>query len=248
MAREDKAVAATAHHSHGGRHHHEQHRSHRAGWLRAVVLGANDGTISVASLVVGIAASGAARNFILLSGLAATVAGAMSMAAGEYVSVQSQVDTERADLAKERRELLMDPAGELAELTEIYRQRGLDQALARQVAEQLTLHDALGAHAREELGLSDTLRARPIQAALASAASFAVGSVVPITAILLSPQRHITLVTTVSALVALTALGGLAAGAGGASLRLGALRMLFWGGLAMGLTAGVGRLFGVANP
>jgi VIT1/CCC1 family predicted Fe2+/Mn2+ transporter len=140
--------------------------------LRAVVLGANDGTISVASLVVGIAASGATRDFILLSGLAATVAGAMSMAAGEFVSVQSQVDTERADLAKERSELLMDPAGELAELTKIYRQRGLDPVLARQVAEQLTLHDALGAHVRDELGLSETLRARPIQAALSSAASF----------------------------------------------------------------------------
>jgi VIT1/CCC1 family predicted Fe2+/Mn2+ transporter len=248
MARDERTGAGSAHHGHGGRHHHEQHRSQRAGWLRAVVLGANDGTISVASLVVGIAASGAARDFILLSGLAATVAGAMSMAAGEFVSVQSQLDTERADLAKERRELLMDPAGELAELTEIYRQRGLDPALARQVAEQLTQHDALGAHAREELGLSETLRARPIQAALSSAASFAVGSVVPITAILLSPQQHITLVTTTSALVALTVLGALAAHAGGASIRMGALRMLFWGGMAMALTAGVGRLFGVASP
>ena len=248
MAREDKAVADSAQRSHGGRRHHEQHRSQRAGWLRAVVLGANDGTISVASLVVGIAASGATRDFILLSGLAATVAGAMSMPAGEFVSVQSQVDTERADLAKERSELLMDPAGELAELTKIYRQRGLDPVLARQVAEQLTLHDALGAHVRDELGLSETLRARPIQAALSSAASFAVGSVVPIAAILLSPQRQISLVTTTSALVALAALGALAARAGGASLQKGALRMLFWGGLAMALTAGVGRLFGVANP
>jgi VIT1/CCC1 family predicted Fe2+/Mn2+ transporter len=232
-----------------GRHrHHEQHRSQRAGWLRAVVLGANDGTISVASLVVGIAASGAPRSTILLSGIAATVAGAMSMAAGEYVSVQSQADTERADLAKERVELLNDPAGELAELIEIYRQRGLDPALARQVAEQLTLHDALGTHAREELGLSETLRARPVQAALASAASFAIGSTVPIATILLSPPGGITLITTLSALVALMVLGGLAAGAGGASIRLGSLRMLFWGAMAMALTAGVGRLFGVANP
>ena len=175
MEREDKAVTASAHRSQRGRRHNEQHRSQRAGWLRAVVLGANDGTISVASLVVGIAASGATRDIILLSGLAATVAWAMSMAAGEFVSVQSQVDTERADLAKERRELLMDPAGELAELTEIYRQRGLDLVLARQVAEQLSLHDALGAHVRDELGLSETLRARPIQAARSSAASFAVG-------------------------------------------------------------------------
>jgi VIT1/CCC1 family predicted Fe2+/Mn2+ transporter len=234
--------------SHGRHRHHERHRSQRAGWLRAVVLGANDGTISVASLVVGIAASGAPRSTILLSGIAATVAGAMSMAAGEYVSVQSQADTERADLAKERHELLTDPAGELAELTEIYRQRGLDPALARQVAEQLTLHDALGTHAREELGLSETLRARPVQAALASAASFAIGSTVPIATILLSPPGGITLITTLSALVALMVLGGLAAGAGGASIRLGSLRMLFWGAMAMALTAGVGRLFGVANP
>jgi len=231
-----------------GRQHRERHFSHRVGWLRAVVLGANDGTISVASLAVGIAASGAPKSTILLSGIAATVAGAMSMAAGEYVSVQSQADTERADLAKERRELLADPAGELAELTEIYRKRGLDQALARQVAEQLTLHDALGAHAREELGLSETLRARPIQAALASAGSFGVGSVVPIAAILGSPTGQITLITTLSALVALVLLGGLAAGAGGASIRQGSLRMLFWGAMAMALTAMVGHLFGVTAP
>ena len=236
-------------HEKKSRHRHrERHYSHRVGWLRAVVLGANDGTISVASLVVGIAASGAPRSTILLSGVAATVAGAMSMAAGEYVSVQSQADTERADLAKERRELQTDPAGELAELTEIYRQRGLDPALARQVAEQLTLHDALGTHAREELGLSETRRARPIQAALASAASFAVGSVVPIATILFSPPERITLITTLGALVALMALGGLAAGAGGASIRQGALRMLFWGAMAMALTAAVGHLFGVSSP
>lgn len=209
-----------------------------------MVLGANDGTISVASLVVGIAASGASKGQILLSGIAATVAGALSMAAGEYVSVQSQADTEEADLARERQELARDPAGELAELTEIYVRRGLEQGLARQVAEQLSLRDPLGAHARDELGLTESLRARPVQAALASAASFSVGSIVPILSILVSPQSRITLSTTATALVVLIALGGLAAWAGGASLARGALRMLFWGALAMGLTAAVGRLFG----
>ena len=208
------------------------------------MLGANDGTISVSSLVVGIAASGADRQTLLLSGLAAIVAGAMSMAAGEYVSVQSQADTEAADLARERQELVLDPGGELAELTEIYRQRGLEPALARQVAEQLTLHDALGAHARDELGLSDILRARPIQAALASAASFAAGALLPLLTILLSPPAQISAITTAVALLALVVLGGLAAWAGGAPIRTGSLRMLFWGALAMGLTAAVGKLFG----
>lgn len=224
--------------------HGEQHNSHRIGWLRAVVLGANDGTISVASLVVGIAASGALRPQILLSGLAATVAGAASMAAGEYVSVQSQADTEQADLARERRELASDPAGELAELVEIYRSRGLTAETARQVAEQLTLHDALAAHARDELGLSDTLRARPIQAALASAASFAIGALVPMLAILLAPQGQIGLVTTAAALLCLAVLGGLSAQAGGAAVQRGVLRMLLWGALALGLTALVGHLVG----
>lgn len=179
----------------GGRHG-ERHNSHRIGWLRAVVLGANDGMISVASLVVGIAASGALRPQILISGLAATVAGAASMAAGEFVSVQSQADTEQADLARERRELANDPAGELAELVEIYQARGLTLETARQVAEQLTLHDALGAHARDELGLTETLRARPIQAALASASSFTLGALVPILAIPLAPEDRIGAVTT----------------------------------------------------
>jgi VIT1/CCC1 family predicted Fe2+/Mn2+ transporter len=227
-------------------HHRERHNSHRVGWLRAVVLGANDGTISVSSLVVGIAASGANHQTLLLSALAAIVAGAMSMAAGEYVSVQSQADTEAADLARERQELALDPGGELAELTEIYRQRGLEPALARQVAEQLTLHDALGAHARDELGLSEILRARPIQAALASAASFAAGALLPLLTILLSPPAKISQITTAVALLALMALGGLAAWAGGAPIRTASLRMLFWGGLAMGLTALVGRVFGAA--
>lgn len=228
----------------GGGRHGEQHNSHRIGWLRAVVLGANDGTISVASLVVGIAASGAIRPQILISGLAATVAGAASMAAGEFVSVQSQADTEEADLARERRELATDPAGELAELVEIYQGRGLTLETARQVAEQLTLHDALGAHARDELGLSETLRARPIQAALASAASFTLGALVPIVAILLAPQPRIGLVTTLAALVALALLGALSARAGGAALVRGMVRMVVWGALAMGLTALVGHLAG----
>jgi len=214
------------------------------GWLRAVVLGANDGTISVASLVVGIAASGAHRPALLLSGLAALVAGAASMAAGEYVSVQSQADTERADLARERQELAADPAGELAELSEIYRSRGLDPALAQRVAEQLTLHDALAAHARDELGLSDTLRARPIQAALASAASFTLGSLVPILAISLAPENKIAVVTTGAALLALALLGGLSARAGGAAVLRSVLRMLVWGALAIGITALVGNLAG----
>lgn len=224
--------------------HHERHNSHRIGWLRAAVLGANDGTISVASLAVGVAASGADRAAILLSAVAATVAGAMSMAAGEYVSVQSQADTEQADLARERAELQNDPAAELEELTEIYRQRGLAQDLARQVAEQLSLHDALAAHARDELGLSETLRARPIQAALASATSFIAGAAVPLLAVALSPADRLASGTTLTALLALMALGATAAWAGGAPLRQGALRMLLWGALAMAMTALAGRLVG----
>lgn len=224
--------------------HSEHHRSDRVGWLRAMVLGANDGTISVASLVVGIAAAGAGRGEILLSGVAATVAGALSMAAGEYVSVQTQADTEQADLARERQELRTDPAGELAELTEIYVQRGLERELAAQVATQLMLHDPLAAHARDELGITETLRARPVQAALASAASFMLGSLVPILSILLAPAAHIGRVTTLTALVVLVMLGSIAAWFGGAPIGRGALRMLVWGALAMGLTALVGRLFG----
>ena len=211
-----------------------------------MVLGANDGTISVASLVVGIAAAGADRSEILLSGVAATVAGALSMAAGEYVSVQSQADTEQADLARERVELHTDPSGELAELTEIYVQRGLDRELAARVATQLTQHDPLAAHARDELGLTETMRARPVQAALSSAASFVTGSLVPILAILLAPADRIASATTLTALAMLAGLGALAAWAGGASLRQCALRMVVWGALAMGLTAAVGRLFGTA--
>jgi VIT1/CCC1 family predicted Fe2+/Mn2+ transporter len=209
-----------------------------------MVLGANDGAISVASLVVGIAASGAARPAILLSGLAATVAGAASMAAGEFVSVQSQVDTEEADLARERQELVANPSGELEELTGIYVERGLSRDLARLVAEQLTLHDALGAHARDELGITDALRARPIQASFASAGSFCLGALCPVLMILLSPAGQIAQATTVVALIVLAALGGLAAHAGGAPIWRAAARMLVWGALALGLTALVGRLFG----
>ena len=224
--------------------HHERHATHRIGWLRAVVLGANDGVISVASLVVGIAASGAARSAILLSGLAATVAGAASMAAGEFVSVQSQADAEQADLARERQELVANPSGELEELTGIYVERGLPRDLARLVAEQLSLHDALGAHARDELGITEALRARPIQAALASAGSFCLGALFPVLMIVLSPAAHIAQVTALVALLVLTALGALAAHAGGASVPRGAGRMLIWGAVALGLTALVGRLFG----
>ncbi|MEB3201052.1 MAG: VIT family protein [Synechococcaceae cyanobacterium] len=244
MQGQDPPAHSSAARGHGWHRHGERHNTHRIGWLRAVVLGANDGTISVASLVVGIAASGASRPALLLSGLAATVAGAVSMAAGEYVSVQSQADTEQADLARERFELTNDPAGELAELTEIYRSRGLEPCLARQVAEQLTLHDALGAHARDELGLSEVLKARPIQAALASAASFSLGALVPILAILISPSGRITDFTVAAALLSLALLGALSATAGGASRWRGALRMLVWGSLAMGLTAVVGQRFG----
>lgn len=229
---------------HPAHRHRERHTTHRIGWLRAMVLGANDGAISVASLVVGIAASGAARPAILLSGLAATVAGAASMAAGEFVSVQSQADTEQADLARERQELVANPSGELEELTGIYVERGLSRDLARQVAEQLTLHDALGAHARDELGITDALRARPIQAALASAGSFCLGALCPVLMILLSPAGQIVQATTVVALIVLAALGALAAHAGGAPIWRSAVRMLVWGALALGLTALVGRLFG----
>lgn len=229
---------------HPAHRHRERHTTHRIGWLRAMVLGANDGAISVASLVVGIAASGAARPAILLSGLAATVAGAASMAAGEFVSVQSQADTEQADLARERQELVANPSGELEELMGIYVERGLSRDLARLVAEQLTLHDALGAHARDELGITDALRARPIQASLASAGSFCLGALCPVLMILLSPAGQIAQATTVVALIVLAALGALAAHAGGAPIWRAAARMLVWGALALGLTALVGRLFG----
>lgn len=228
------------------RMHHESHRSDRIGWLRASVLGANDGIISVASLVVGVAASGATQSSVLFTGLAGLVAGALSMAAGEYVSVQSQADTESADLDRERRELETQPEHELAELTSIYVGRGLDQPLARLVAEKLMSVDALGAHARDELGITESLRARPLQAALASALSFAVGAIVPIVTVFLTPVVWTTEVTFITALITLIVLGGSASYVGGAPLVRGALRVSFWGVLAMGLTAGMGHFFGAA--
>lgn len=229
------------------RAHREFHKSDRIGWLRAAVLGANDGVISTASLVVGVAASGATPSAILLTAVAGTVAGALSMAAGEYVSVQSQANTEKADLTRERQELADEPERELAELTSIYVSRGLAPALARQVAKQLTQVDALQAHARDELGITETLRARPVQAALASAGSFAVGAVVPVVTVLLSPATHIAGASAATALVTLFGLGGVAAWAGGASMIKGASRVLFWGALAMATTALVGHFFGAAG-
>ena len=224
--------------------HREQHRADRIGWLRAAVLGANDGIVSTASLVLGVAAAQAAHQDVLVAGVAGLVAGAMSMAAGEYVSVSSQADTERADLAREREELATDPVGEHAELAAIYVARGLDAALVDQVAEQLMAHDALGAHARDELGISETLTSQPIQAAFASAGSFAVGAVLPLLIVVLVPTAYLPLGVAASSLVFLAVLGGLAALAGGASTWVGALRVTFWGALAMALTAGVGAMFG----
>ena len=227
------------------RWHREDHRSERAGWLRAAMLGANDGIVSVAGLVVGVAATGASHATILASGIAGMVAGAMSMAAGEYVSVQSQADTERADLAKETRELADDPDSELTELTNIYARRGLAPELAREVAMQLTAHDALGSHARDELGITDTLRARPLQAALASATAFAIGSALPIVAILIAPSERVAAVTMATTIASLFVSGGLAAYAGGASVMRGALRVVSWGALAMVAASLVGQLFDV---
>ena len=224
--------------------HTERHRSHRIGWLRAAVLGANDGIVSTASLVLGVAAAHSSHASIMLSGVAGLVAGAMSMAAGEYVSVHSQADTERADLARERAELATDSAAEHRELAAIYVGRGLDTSLAQQVAVQLMAHDALGAHARDELGISDTLAARPVQAALSSAGSFAVGAALPLLVTALTPERLTIPVVGATSLVLLALLGALAARAGGAPIATGAWRVAFWGALAMGVTAGVGSLFG----
>jgi vacuolar iron transporter family protein len=225
-------------------HHRERHRTGRIGWLRAAVLGANDGIVSTASLVLGVAAAQGSQGDVLVAGIAGLVAGAMSMAAGEYVSVHSQADTEQADLERERAELGDDEEGERAELTAIYVGRGLDRALAREVADQLMAHDALGAHARDELGISDTLAARPIQAALASASSFAVGAALPLLTLVVSPESHLIPVVAVTSLVSLALLGALAAWAGGAGVRVGAARVTLWGALAMAVTAGVGALFG----
>lgn len=226
--------------------HSERHRTHRTGWLRAAVLGANDGIVSTASLVLGVAATGAGTQAILVAGVASLVAGAMSMAAGEYVSVSSQADTENADLAREKAELADNPQQEHAELTAIYVQRGLDQPLASQVATQLMQKNALQAHARDELGISDTLAAKPVQAALASAATFATGAALPLLVVLLLPASALMWGVAGTSLFFLAALGLNTAQAGGSPLLVSTARVSFWGALAMGLTAGVGALFGVA--
>ena len=224
--------------------HLERHRTDRIGWLRAAVLGANDGIVSTASLVLGVAAAGASPQSVLTAGVAGLMAGAMSMAAGEYVSVYSQSDTEQADLSRERAELAADPAAEQRELMAIYVSRGLAPELAAQVARQLMAHDALGAHARDELGISDAFSAQPLQAAGASAASFAVGAALPLAVTALVPAQGLMVGVSASSLLFLALLGALAARAGGASLVSGAWRVTFWGALAMAVTAGVGALFG----
>jgi VIT1/CCC1 family predicted Fe2+/Mn2+ transporter len=226
------------------RRHTESHRTQHIGWLRAAVLGANDGIVSTASLIVGVAASSASHSAILVAGAAGLVAGAMSMAAGEYVSVSSQSDTEQADLARERKELATDSAHEHAELAAIYVQRGLDEALARQVAEQLMAKDALGAHARDELGISETMSANPLQAAFSSALSFIVGAALPLLVAVFAAPEQLALIVSAATLVLLALLGAVAAYTGGASLGKGMWRVTFWGAMAMAITAGVGMLFG----
>jgi len=228
------------------RSHRETHRTDRIGWLRAAVLGANDGIVSTASLVLGVAAAHAARADVLVAGVAGLVAGAMSMAAGEYVSVKSQADTEAADIEQERSELAADPVAEHRELASIYVKRGLEPGLAGQVATQLMAHDALGAHARDELGITAAMSARPVQAALYSAASFAAGAALPLAVAALAPASLLIALVAASALVFLAALGALAARTGGAPVAAGAWRVTFWGALAMALTAGVGALVGTA--
>jgi VIT1/CCC1 family predicted Fe2+/Mn2+ transporter len=224
--------------------HRERHRTERVGWLRAAVMGANDGILSTASLVVGVAAAHSARGEVLVAGVAGLVAGAMSMAAGEFVSVSSQADTEAADLERERGELRANAELERAELAAIYVDRGLDTALAERVAEQLMAHDPIGAHARDELGISEALSARPVQAAFASAGTFALGAAIPLLTVLVAPERDLAASVAAASLGLLALLGGLAARAGGASVGVGALRVAFWGALAMALTAGAGALFG----
>jgi len=224
--------------------HRERHRGGRLGWLRAAVLGANDGILSTASLVLGVAAAHGTRSSVLVAGVAGLVAGAMSMAAGEYVSVHSQADTEEADLARERAEIRANEKGEHQELAAIYVGRGLDPSLAKQVAEQLMAHDAIGAHAHDELGMSKKLRARPIQAALASASSFAVGAAMPLIVSALAPEAALIISVSGTSLAFLALLGALAARAGGASILPSVTRVTFWGALAMGITTGVGILFG----
>jgi VIT1/CCC1 family predicted Fe2+/Mn2+ transporter len=227
-------------------HHKERHFSERIGWLRAAVLGANDGIVSTASLVVGVAAAETARGNVIVAGVAGLVAGAMSMAAGEYVSVSSQADTENADLNRERKGLASDGEFELEELASIYVQRGLGKTLARRVAQQLTDHDALGAHARDELGISEKTSARPVQAATASAATFAVGAALPLATVFLSPENLISIVASITSLGFLALLGGVSARVGGAPVARAVGRVTFWGALAMAATAGIGALFRVA--
>ena len=225
----------------------ETHRSARIGWLRAAVLGANDGIVSTASLVVGVAAADAAKGDVLVAGMAGLVAGALSMAAGEYVSVSSQADTEQADLSREREELKAERPAEEDELAAIYVRRGVEPGVARTVAQQLMEHDALGAHARDELGMSEELAARPLQAALASAAAFAIGAALPVLAIVAAPEGHLSVTVASASLILLAALGALAARAGGAPASVGAVRVTFWGALAMAATAAVGAAFGVVT-
>jgi len=227
--------------------HTERHKTEHIGWLRAAVLGANDGIVSTASLIIGVAAANGGKEAVLVAGVAGLVAGAMSMAAGEYVSVHSQADTEKADIAKETRELETDPDGELKELTAIYVHRGLTPDLAKQVALQLTAHDALGAHARDELGISANFSARPVQAALSSATSFAAGAVLPLAVAWLMPSAGMMWAVALSTLISLGALGALAALTGSAPVLKGAVRVLFWGALAMAATWSIGSLFGVST-
>ena len=227
--------------------HDENHRTHRIGWLRAAVLGANDGIVSTASLIVGVAAADASHGNVLVTGIAGLVAGAMSMAAGEYVSVSSQADTEQADLERERLELATEPEKELAELTAIYVARGLEAGLASEVARQLTAHGAHGTHARDELGISETLSARPVQAALASAGTFAVGAALPLLLVLIVPSASLVWTVSLCSLIFLALLGGLAARAGGSPIWRATARVTFWGALAMALTAGAGALFGAVG-
>lgn len=227
--------------------HHERHRLGSAGWLRAAVLGANDGIISTASLLLGVAAAHSSHGSIVTAGLAGLVAGAMSMAAGEYVSVHSQADSEQADLNREKAELNKNRQAETRELTDIYIERGLEADLAREVAKQLMAHDALGAHARDELGLSENTAARPIQAAMASAASFTAGAAMPLLVAVFAPGSNLILFLVVASLAFLALLGGIAAYTGGASISSGVLRVTFWGALAMGVTAGIGALFGTVT-
>jgi len=239
-----RATAATEIHRMHRRRHHERHVTGRMGWLRASVLGANDGIVSTASLVLGVAAAHADRSNILTAGLAGLVAGAMSMAAGEYVSVHSQADNEKAELDRERHELQTDVGGEHRELAAIYMARGLEPALARQVAVQLMAHDALDAHARDELGITEALRARPLQAAGASALSFATGALLPLLVAALAPAGGLLPLVFAASLLFLAVLGGIAARAGGAAIGAGTLRIAFWGALAMIITAAAGKLFG----